>query len=262
MLAGLAELVKVSRESAPATPEKPIGEVFVSKPIKQPIDAEEREKRRQEELRSIEWRKTQAWRELVSLRGERYRDCRLKNFACETEAQVATVEKLREYCTEMPYRIQRGESIVLFGPRGTGKDHLLMALAHAAIGLGKSVEWKNGMDLFGDVRDAMTTGTEEKRIVSELVRPDVLYLSDPLPVIAGGAANGKTPGCLTDFQASMLFRILDGRYSRSKPTWVTVNVASGKELDERIGPQNADRLRDGALGIFCNWPSYRKAKQA
>ena len=40
--------------------------------------------------------------------------------------------------------------------------------------------------------------------------------------------------------------------------WVTVNVNSRAELDSRMGVQLADRLVDGALTLFCNWPSYRK----
>jgi DNA replication protein DnaC len=87
-------------------------------------------------------------------------------------------------------------------------------------------------------------------LVNRMVQPDVLYLSDPLPPF----------GNLTAHQATMLFRILDARYSRSKPTWVSVNVVSGLELDERIGAQNGDRLRDNAICILCDWPSYRKAR--
>ena len=59
-----------------------------------------------------------------------------------------------------------------------------------------------------------------------------------------------------------LFRILDGRYSRRRPTWVTVNVSSRAELNERLTPQNADRLRDGALAVFCDWQTYRKTAGA
>jgi hypothetical protein len=56
----------------------------------------------------------------------------------------------------------------------------------------------------------------------------------------------------------MLFRILDGRYNHLRPTWVSVNVSNRNELDERMGVTLAERLVDGALTIFCNWPSYRK----
>ncbi len=136
---------------------------------------------------------------------------------------------------------------MLFGPKGTGKDHLLVALCRAAIVAGKYVLWQNGMDLFGDIRDRMDTADSERALINRLVAPDVLYLSDPVPPL----------GNLTEFQSSMMFRILDGRYSRRKPTWCSVNASKGAELESRMGPQNVDRLRDGALSIHCDWPSYR-----
>lgn len=258
-IADLAALAKAAREAQPKTQEKPISDLL--KPVPQPATPERLEAIQREERRRAEYRIRQAWNELVKHRGERYRDCLLANFDCGLDEQTEAVGMLRDYCESVRERAKKCEGIVLFGPRGTGKDHLLMAVARAAIGAGMSVGWQNGMDLFGDVRDAMSNGSDERRIVSDLVRPDVLYLSDPLPVVTTAQSSGKANGALTEFQASMLFRILDGRYSRNRPTWVTVNVQSGKELDERLGPQNADRLRDNALAIYCNWPSYRKAKQ-
>lgn len=190
------------------------------------------------------------WQALVRDRGERYADCRLATFATDHPAQERAVEQLVDYCRHVGDRIANGEGLVLFGPKGTGKDHLAMAVARAAVLAGKQVLWQNGMDLFGDIRDAMDKSESERSLVRRLVAPDVLYLSDPLPPL----------GNLTDFQAAMLFRVLDGRYSRRKTTWSTINVSSGNELFQRMGPQNGDRLRDGALAIFCDWPSYRNVK--
>ena len=207
-------------------------------------DLAERERRREAACRASNWDS------LVRQRGERYADCRLSNFVQESDGQAGAVASLQNYCLDIAERIADGEGLILFGPKGTGKDHLMMAVARVAIGSGKSVLWQNGMDLFGDIRDAMDKGDAERSLVNRLVAPDVLYLSDPLPPF----------GTLTDFQAGMLFRILDGRYSRRKPTWATVNVVSGKQLEERMGPQNADRLRDESLAICCDWPSHRKAK--
>jgi hypothetical protein len=57
----------------------------------------------------------------------------------------------------------------------------------------------------------------------------------------------------------MLFRVVDARYRQCKPTWITVNAVGRTELDRRMGAQTADRITDGAVALFCNWPSYRKA---
>ena len=192
------------------------------------------------------------WKSLVVARGSRYENCRLENFSVTCDEQRRAVATLTEYCRDINARVKTGDSVVLFGPRGTGKDHLAMSVCREAVKNGFTVRWQNGMDLFGDIRDAMddSEGLTERVLVERLVRPDVLYLSDPLPPI----------GMLTQFQATMIFRILDARYSRSRPIICTVNVSGGAELDERMGAQNGDRLRDGATAIFCNWQSYRKVK--
>lgn len=58
----------------------------------------------------------------------------------------------------------------------------------------------------------------------------------------------------------MLFDLVDARYSRRKPAWVTLNCASRTEAEERIGVQVVDRLAHDALVVTCNWPSYRKGE--
>lgn len=216
----------------------------------QQIAARDRERQERETDRE-QFARHDRLRGLIRERGERYAGCRLSNFAADTEAQKRAVKELVDYCGEITDRIADGEGVILFGPKGTGKDHLAMALARAAILAGKYVLWQNGMDLFGDIRDGIDRGDSERALVRRMVNPEVLYLSDPLPPF----------GNLTEYQASMLFRILDGRYSRGKPTWCTVNVSSGADLDARMGAQNGDRLRDGAIAIFCDWPSHRRVKQ-
>lgn len=259
-VAELAKLIADKRRDAQVEHEAVIGEILHRRRMAEISDGmapltDEQISSRDKELAQREaeresYARWDRWSGLVRERGERYANCRLATFATEHESQRSAVELLTDYCREVSDRIAGGEGLILFGPKGTGKDHLIMAIARVAILAGKHIVWQNGMDLFGDIRDAIDKGDAERALVRRLVVPDVLYISDPLPPF----------GNLTEFQASMMFRILDGRYSRRKPTWATVNVSSGAELDTRMGAQNGDRMRDGAIAIFCDWPSYRKAK--
>lgn len=195
--------------------------------------------------------KASCWQQLVAERGNRYASCKLCNFTCDHPKQTEAISQLTEYCRTIRERTERGNGVVLFGPRGTGKDHLAMAVCRAAINAGLTVKWLNGADFFADMRDRIGSHETERQLVQRYVAPSVLYFSDPLPPI----------GVLTDFQATTLFRILDSRYSQMRPIITTVNVSGASELDTRIGPQNSDRLRDGALAIYCDWPSHRTCKR-
>lgn len=193
-------------------------------------------------------------RQLVNARGERYAECSLQNYRAESPEQKAAVDLLVDFCEQMSglIRKQGQGGLILYGPRGTGKDHLLMAAMRYAIEhVSFSVRWCNGMDLIGDIRDRIQTGEQESALVRSMTTPDILAISDPLPPF----------GVLTEFQATMLFRIIDARYSRRKPIWVTVNVANRAEFEQRMGAQLVDRLIDGALVMFCNWASFRQVRK-
>lgn len=226
------------------------------RPIPEPhqLTAEE-EARRESHRNELERRRAHEAlsRKLDACFGKRfrYRDCSLANYRAETPAQKAAIRSIAEYCDGLSQRIECGDGVLLFGPPGTGKDHLLAHLMNFAIRAGKSVKWVNGMDLFGEVRDRMDDERQtERQLVEGLVAPQVLAISDPAPPF----------GKLTEFQGAMLFRIIDGRYSARLPTWVTLNAANAKEMDDRIGPQVVDRLTDGALVVPCNWATHRKAR--
>lgn len=184
----------------------------------------------------------------LSLRGARYAECRLGNYKADTAKQVQSLEMLTEYCENVADRITNGVNLVLVGPAGTGKDHLMTAVCRAAILAGRNLLWRNGQDLWGDFRDAISNEANEAATIRRFVSADVLAISDPLP----------PRGLMSEFQVATLFRIVDGRYSHMRPTFVTLNVASRAEAEERMGLQIVDRLCHGALVVGCNWSSYRK----
>jgi DNA replication protein DnaC len=219
-----------------------------------PAESERSEQQRQEALRVREERdRAQRLLAFLTSRGKRYEGCTLDNFETRTADQARVVEALRRYAAAMPREVAAGRGVILFGGVGGGKDHCLVGLARVGIiDHGLSVEWRNGMELFSDLRRAIHDEVPEGRIVADLARPDVLILSDPLP----------PSGAVTEYQAAMLFRIVESRYNGMRPMWVSLNVKSSDEADRRLGAQTVDRLRHDALALYCGWESYRHTQES
>jgi DNA replication protein DnaC len=185
--------------------------------------------------------------------GQRFVNAALENYLATTPEQIKVIAAIKDYVNFIRDRVASGGGIVLFGSAGTGKTHLLVAVAKAAIQSDLTVAWRNGQDLFGAFRSAIDGGKDsETGIIRELIEPDVLVLDDILP----------PSGRLTEYQASNLYRIVETRYRTERPTLVSMNVGSGEEAELGMGSQIVDRLRDGSLTLFCNWPSYRKVSQS
>ena len=191
------------------------------------------------------------WYTLTGPMGVRYQKCTLQNYIIDAETpadapQRTVVAEVKKYSENIRERVDSGQGLLLYGPSGTGKDHLLVGLSRVAVANEISVKWVNGSTLYRSMREGM--GKDEEALVNRYIYPAVLYLSDPIPPV----------GSLTPFQASTLFSIIDGRYRDKKATWATMNVANGSEATQRLGSAIADRLRDGSVSLNCCWPSYRK----
>ena len=230
---------------------KPIFKDMLDRVASNPAsDTDIDERLREEAERTERYRRGAIWDELVLERGSRYADCRFGTYVCNGHEQAKARQQVEDYARSLPAALEFGRGMVLFGPRGTGKDHLLMSVLRAAVkAYGFTVKWQNGQDLFGQIRDGMDSGESEGQLVARLSQPQILAISDPLPIV----------GELTAHQSNMLFRIVDRRYSRNVPTLVTLNVLTGAEAEKRMGAQIVDRLKHDALVVFCSWPSFRKA---
>lgn len=186
--------------------------------------------------------------------GKRYARCRLDAFRCDGEsnaAKTAAIEACRDYAISFDKHHRDGVSLVLIGPKGTGKDHLMSAtIMEIARRLGRPgrVVFRDGLKLFAEFRSAFNTNITEQAIVDRYQAPALLALSDPLP----------PRGELSEFEQRMLLRIVDSRYREMLPLAATCNVSSRDELETRIGVQAADRILDHAIVVKCNWESFRK----
>jgi len=189
----------------------------------------------------------EAARDFLDGLGPRLRDATFENFRPPGAEAEKVLRALRDYAARLDENVARGRGVVLFGPCGTGKDHLLIALARLAAARGHSIRRTTGPELFRVIRDAMADGAES-RFLDRLKYAGILILSDPLPPLGG----------LTPFQAAVLYDLVNYRWEYRLPTWVTLNVADSREADSRLGPAIVDRLQDGAVVLKCGWASHRR----
>lgn len=189
------------------------------------------------------------WRSVVGKIGDRYAECSFDNFQLSEDPAIAgRQQSVINRLTDHLNNPKRGRNVVFYGPKGTGKDHLMAAAMRFVCLKGIGVTWINGMDLFSSLRDLMDTDRSEASYLKAFTDADLLAISDPLP----------PTGELTAYQRQTLFQIVDRRYRDLRPVWVTMNFGKANDAEERMGPQIVDRLRHDALALFCDWPSYRK----
>ena len=148
------------------------------------LEAELEAKRLREERAEIERRRVNRLADFLASIGKLHAGCRLSNFDARQPAQQAAVSVLKEYASTLPDRLKNCKGIVLYGPVGTGKDHLAVSVAGIAVQhhdqrslLVRVQDW------FGKIRDAMDGDCTERSLIRELTAPDILILSDPLPPI-------------------------------------------------------------------------------
>ncbi len=162
------------------------------------------------------------------------------------------ITTLDQFCSQMPEQIRQGGGLVLLGPPGTGKDHLLAAAMRSAIiDHGFTVVWTDGLRLYQRIKSAIAENKTEVFLKS-MFRPQILALSDPVP----------PRDELTAYELSILRDIVEHRYSHGLSTWVATNVDNKADAQRLFSVAVLDRLLHGATEVFCGWSSYRKPNGA
>ena len=186
--------------------------------------------------------------DFVSRLPAEYRSCRFANYRTVTDYQSRVVKELQDAV----HLLVDGSAlnVVLYGPVGTGKDHLAVALAGCVIERHDSWGggYLNSQEWFGRIRDAIKDRTPEREIICESSPRGVLVLSDPAPQIDS----------LERHQVNMLYRLAEMRAANGWPTITTLNVKDSREADAKIGAATFDRLKNRAIVVQCKWKSFRQ----
>lgn len=147
--------------------------------------------------------------------------------------------------------IEEKAPVLIVGPCGTGKSHLVQALGHLAVRRGSDVLFTTHAKLLAQVATARAVGTHERRI-RHFAKMEVLIIDDfgLKPMQAG--------------QDEDLHDIVAERYER-RTTILTSNLDFsewGEAFHNKLlGAATLDRLRHDAYQVTLDGKSYRSPRE-
>jgi DNA replication protein DnaC len=144
--------------------------------------------------------------------------------------------------------VSQHHSAILIGRTGTGKTHLLNALAYTACEKGISVRWTRAIDMLHVLTTAQINGTLDKKL-REYTRPQLLLLDELgyLPIDKRGA--------------DLMFQVVAARYECGSIVLTTNRLFRewGKifDVDNTLATAMIDRLMHHGEAIVIEGKSYR-----
>jgi DNA replication protein DnaC len=175
----------------------------------------------------------------------RYHDANIDEYPVKDERQKKVIEFFREY-VKKPAR--QMENLIIFGPKGTGKTHMVCALVRSI----KFAKRYKLLDIVTRVKNSYSRSSEETEldIISELSNASVLVIDEV----------GRQGG--TQFEGNLMFQIIDTRYENLLPTILVSNlpVTGDISITSYLGATTMDRINENAFEIACEWTSYRRAE--
>lgn len=143
--------------------------------------------------------------------------------------------------------VRRCENVVLFGPVGTGKTHMLVAIGTQACSMGMRVRYFTTTELVTLLSQAKRDGTLPK-LARSLERADLIMLDEfgYVPIDRDGAR--------------LLFQVIDASYER-RSLAITTNVDFAKWgavlTDDQMAAAIIDRVAHHGRLVVFEGESYR-----
>jgi len=167
-----------------------------------------------------------------------------------TESAAQVLSRCAKYAATFEARRKAGDSLLMSGNAGTGKNMLAAIICQVAAAQGFSVLHTTAAKMVRRIKESWGkgSGVTEQQAIDRFVLPDLLVVDE-----IGMQFGSETERLLQ-------FEVFNGRYEESKPTIAISNldeVGIGQYLGDRV----IDRFRDGNGAILTfDWDSYRGPK--
>jgi DNA replication protein DnaC len=157
----------------------------------------------------------------------------VSDMARKTETE-GTIEKVREFVTELDSRLAQGRGLWLSGDTGTGKTTLAMLVSKEALSKGHSVAIYSLPKLLARIRrtyDGDADGDSYSTFFERLTMVDLLHIDD------FGAEKRS------DWVLEQLYALVNDRYEDERSIMLTTNLTVDK-LEDQIGRRTVSRLTE------------------
>ncbi len=146
--------------------------------------------------------------------------------------------------------VERPQGVLaLYGSYGTGKTHLLAAIANAVSAAGRTCRFASTTLLFGAVQERIGQGLDYLDLYRRAIAAPLLLLDD---------LDKLKP---SEFREETLYTILNGRAVAGLPLAITSNRPPD-ELTPWVGGAGCSRLMAGLIPVPMQGPDYRLEMQA
>ena len=170
----------------------------------------------------------------------------LEAFDASTSSEIAQAYKLaKRFANRATEQSRRG--LALIGPPGTGKTHLLNAIALKLIDRGHDVRYVRLGQFLSALKAAIDSPTTSPDLVLSVYQHVAFLALDDVGV-------ESLP--LDSWRGEQLYGLVDERYTHGRPLLLSTNLEPDA-LAGYLGSRLYDRVREMCLLVPVRGPSYR-----
>lgn len=183
---------------------------------------------------------------------KRYQNKGFSDYEVRNDGQQQALEQCCDYVDNFYEHARVGRCLLMLGKVGTGKTHLATAIANTLMKDHMvTAVYRTVGGIISGIRGTYDGAEGSEHEIIRLLTHCRLLILDEV---------GATKA--TEFEQSILFKIINGRYEQCLPTVVISNLAA-KDLPAMLGERCVDRLREnGGIAVTFDWGSARKEIRA